>query len=114
MNGRVAVGGQQKIVEFARALMLDPASSSSTSHRWSRPEDAHHRLRHHPRHESGGRTILLVEQNARSGLGLATHGVVMESGRVRLQGPGPAVLDNPRSAALPGSDGVRPLEAAIA
>jgi branched-chain amino acid transport system ATP-binding protein len=42
-----------------------------------------------------GRTLLLVEQNARSGLGIASHGVVMESGRVRLEGRGPEVLNNP-------------------
>jgi len=42
-----------------------------------------------------GHTLLLVEQNARSGLGIATHGVVMESGRIRLEGPGPEVLSNP-------------------
>jgi branched-chain amino acid transport system ATP-binding protein len=42
-----------------------------------------------------GRTVLLVEQNARSGLGLASHGVVLESGRVRLEGLGSAVLANP-------------------
>jgi branched-chain amino acid transport system ATP-binding protein len=41
-----------------------------------------------------GRTILLVEQNARSGLGLASHGVVLESGRVRLEGTGADVLSN--------------------
>jgi len=39
--------------------------------------------------------MLLVEQNARSGLGIASHGVVMESGRIRLEGPGPDVLSNP-------------------
>ena len=42
-----------------------------------------------------GRTLLLVEQNARSGLGIASHGVVMESGRIRLEGPGSEVLNNP-------------------
>jgi branched-chain amino acid transport system ATP-binding protein len=42
-----------------------------------------------------GHTLLLVEQNARSGLGIASHGVVMESGRIRLEGPGPEVLNNP-------------------
>jgi branched-chain amino acid transport system ATP-binding protein len=47
-----------------------------------------------------GRTILLVEQNARSGLGLASHGVVLESGRIRLEGPGSALLDNPEMGRL--------------
>ena len=28
-------GGQQRLVEFARCLMLDPAVSSSTSRRWA-------------------------------------------------------------------------------
>jgi branched-chain amino acid transport system ATP-binding protein len=89
-------GGQQKIVEFARALMLDPAlvvldepSMGLDPKTRSVVFDTIRAM------NQAGRTILLVEQNARSGLGLATHGVVMESGRVRLQGPGPAVLNNP-------------------
>jgi branched-chain amino acid transport system ATP-binding protein len=48
----------------------------------------------------GGLTVLLVEQNARSGLRLASRGVVMESGRVRLVGTGQAVLDDPEMARL--------------
>jgi branched-chain amino acid transport system ATP-binding protein len=47
-----------------------------------------------------GTTILLVEQNARAGLRLSTHGVVMESGRVRLSGTGREVLENPEIGAL--------------
>ena len=42
-----------------------------------------------------GRTIVLVEQNARLGLRLSTHGVVMESGRVRLEGTHMEILENP-------------------
>jgi branched-chain amino acid transport system ATP-binding protein len=94
-------GGQQKIVEFARALMLDPALvvldepsmglDPKTRTIVFETIRAMHRA---------GRTILLVEQNARSGLGLATHGVVLESGRVRLEGPGPTVLNNPEISRL--------------
>jgi ABC-type branched-subunit amino acid transport system ATPase component len=47
-----------------------------------------------------GRTILLVEQNVRAGLSLATHAVVVESGTVRLQGPGREIVDNPEIARL--------------
>jgi ABC-type branched-subunit amino acid transport system ATPase component len=45
-------------------------------------------------------TILLVEQNARAGLRLSTHGVVMENGRVRLAGTGREVLEHPEIGAL--------------
>src|ERR1700738_1397795 len=89
-------GGQQKIVEFARALMLDPSlvvldepSMGLDPKTRTVVFDPIRAM------NQAGRTVLLVEQNARSGLGLATHGVVMESGRVRLQGAGQAVLNNP-------------------
>ena len=42
-----------------------------------------------------GRTIVLVEQNVRTGLSLSTHGVVMEGGRVRLEGAHTDILNNP-------------------
>jgi branched-chain amino acid transport system ATP-binding protein len=44
--------------------------------------------------------VLLVEQNVRFGLRLATEGIVMESGRVLLTGKADAVLNNPEMAAL--------------
>jgi branched-chain amino acid transport system ATP-binding protein len=39
-----------------------------------------------------GMTILLVEQNALQALGIAHHGVVLETGRVVLQGPSRELL----------------------
>jgi branched-chain amino acid transport system ATP-binding protein len=44
---------------------------------------------------AGGATVLLVEQNARAGLKLSNHGVVMENGTVRLSGTGREVLEHP-------------------
>jgi branched-chain amino acid transport system ATP-binding protein len=48
------------------------------------------------RMHQGGRTILLVEQNVRAGLAIATHGIVLESGQVRLEGSHDEVLGNPQ------------------
>jgi branched-chain amino acid transport system ATP-binding protein len=94
-------GGQQRLVEFARCLMLDPSliildepsmgldpqirqvvfEMIATMHRRAK-------------------TILLVEQNARAGLKLSSHGVVLENGMVRLTGSGRDVLEHPEIGAL--------------
>jgi len=42
-----------------------------------------------------GKTILLVEQNARKALQIADHGYVMERGRIVLSGSGESLLNNP-------------------
>ena len=49
---------------------------------------------------SQGKTILLVEQNARAGLKLSSHGIVLENGIVRLAGSGREVLEHPEIGAL--------------
>ena len=89
-------GGQQRLVEFGRALMLDPVlilldePSMGLSPLVLRSVfDAARQM------NAGGATVLLVEQNARAGLKLADHGVVMENGTVRLAGTGREVLENP-------------------
>jgi branched-chain amino acid transport system ATP-binding protein len=43
-----------------------------------------------------GMTILLVEQNAPMALSIADHGYVLESGKIVLDGPGRALLDDER------------------
>ena len=96
-HDRVAAlsGGQQKIVEFARALMLDPKLLVLDEPSMGLDPKTHTVVFDLIRDmNKAGRTILLVEQNARSGLGLASHGVVLESGRVRLEGTGAGVLGN--------------------
>jgi branched-chain amino acid transport system ATP-binding protein len=49
---------------------------------------------------SRGKTVLLVEQNARAGLRMAGYGVVLENGRVRLTGTGAEVLAHPEIGSL--------------
>jgi branched-chain amino acid transport system ATP-binding protein len=89
-------GGQQRLVEFARALMLDPAvilldepSMGLSPMVLKSVFDAARQM------NANGATILLVEQNARAGLKLSHHGVVMENGTVRLTGTGREVLEHP-------------------
>jgi branched-chain amino acid transport system ATP-binding protein len=43
-----------------------------------------------------GVTILLIEQNARLALGLASRGYVMESGAIALSGDAKSLLADPR------------------
>jgi branched-chain amino acid transport system ATP-binding protein len=94
-------GGQQRLVEFARCLMLDPSlvildePSMGLSPKVLKSVFDAVRLMHNQ-----GKTILLVEQNARAGLRLSTHGVVLENGRVRLAGSGHEVLHHPEIGAL--------------
>jgi branched-chain amino acid transport system ATP-binding protein len=41
-----------------------------------------------------GVTVLLVEQNAKAALELSDYGYVLETGRIKLEGPGGALLNN--------------------
>lgn len=89
-------GGQQRQVEIARALMLEPLlvlvdepSMSLDPKTLAQVFDTIQQM------HRAGTTVLLVEQNVRAGLAIATYGVVMESGRVRMQGPAGQVREDP-------------------
>jgi len=94
-------GGQQRLVELARSLMLDPSvvlldePSMGLSPKVLRTVFDAARLMN-----AQGKTILLVEQNARAGLRLSARGIVLENGRVRLAGTGREILEHPEIGAL--------------
>ncbi|GIG88648.1 ABC transporter ATP-binding protein [Plantactinospora endophytica] len=90
-------GGQQKQVEFARSLMveprvvlldepsmgLDPKATSTVFEQVVRMRDA-------------GTAVLLVEQNARRALETADLGCVLDLGRVHISGPAADLLADPQ------------------
>ena len=94
-------GGQQRLVEFARSLMLDPAMIVLDEPSMGLdPQTRQIVFDMVELMNRRGKTILLVEQNARAGLKLSTRGVVLENGMVRLAGSGREVLEHPEIGAL--------------
>ncbi|HWE11335.1 MAG TPA: ATP-binding cassette domain-containing protein [Solirubrobacteraceae bacterium] len=94
-------GGQQRLVEFARCLMLDPELIMLDEPSMGLdPQTRQMVFDMVELMNRQGKTILLVEQNARAGLKLSSHGVVLENGMVRLTGSGRDVLEHPEIGAL--------------
>jgi branched-chain amino acid transport system ATP-binding protein len=94
-------GGEQKQVELARTLVLDPAlillDEPSIGLDPKSRQVVFASIR---RLVDDGRTVLLVEQNARSGLAASDFGAVLEGGLVRLVATGQSLLADPEVARL--------------
>jgi branched-chain amino acid transport system ATP-binding protein len=89
-------GGEQQMLAIGRALvarpklvLMDEPSLGLAPKFVTRIFQTLRELR------QDGKTILLVEQNARQALQVADHAYVMERGRIALSGPGQRLLDTP-------------------
>jgi branched-chain amino acid transport system ATP-binding protein len=90
-------GGQQKILEVARGLLLDPRlvliDEPSIGLSPLMVQEVFAILRGL---RDRGVTILLVEQNAKSALAISDDGIVLEQGRTRMHDSAAALLADPR------------------
>jgi branched-chain amino acid transport system ATP-binding protein len=89
-------GGEQKTVEIARTMMLDPpVLCFDEPSAGLEPRARKNIFAVLAELSSDGRTILLVEQNARSGLAIAQNGAILDAGVVRMAAPAADLLDSP-------------------
>jgi branched-chain amino acid transport system ATP-binding protein len=88
-------GGQRRLLELARALMVDPdimmLDEPSIGLEPKFIDDVFERIR---QLNDLGTTMLLVEQNAEKGLSVADRGFVLASGEIKFTGTGTELLND--------------------
>jgi branched-chain amino acid transport system ATP-binding protein len=90
-------GGQRRMVEFARAMMLEPKVVLLDEPTLGLDPNSLAIIRDSVLTMNGaGTTILMVEQNVRFGLTLADQATVMSAGKVALTGPANDIAAHPR------------------
>ena len=93
-------GGEQQMLAMGRALMANPRLLLLDEPSMGlAPLFVEEIFRIVADLKSEGRTILLVEQNAQAALEIADYAYVIESGRIKLEGPAQQIAENPEVAA---------------
>jgi len=94
-------GGQQKLLEVARGLLLNPklmlVDEPSIGLSPLMVQEVFSILKGL---RDAGVTILLIEQNARAALAISDYGLVLEQGLTRIEDRADAILADPRIAQL--------------
>lgn len=93
----VLSGGERRLLEISRALIMDPKIllvDEPSIGLEPRMIDMVFDILGALQREQG-KTILMIEQNAKRGLAFADIGYVLVAGRVALAGEGAALLENP-------------------
>jgi branched-chain amino acid transport system ATP-binding protein len=90
-------GGEQKLLEIARSLLLDPQlmliDEPSIGLSPMMVQEVFSIIKEL---RAKGVSILMIEQNARSALEISDDGLVLELGRTRMQDRAQALLNDPR------------------
>jgi len=94
-------GGQQKVLEIGRALMLEPPLMILDEPSLGlAPQTMETLFGTISSLNKTGLTILMVEQNARQGLASAHRGYVLELGKEKFEGAAQELLNSPEMARL--------------
>jgi branched-chain amino acid transport system ATP-binding protein len=108
-------GGQQKLLEVARGLLLDPKlmmiDEPSIGLSPLMVQEVFAILKSL---RDKGVTILLIEQNAKQALQMSDYGLVLEQGQTRIEDTAQKILDDPRIAQLFLGGGLQPIAGAAA
>lgn len=97
-QAKVLSGGERRLLEISRALVMDPEvllvdePSIGLEPRFI---DMVFEILHDLQHNEG-KTIIMVEQNAKKGLEFADIGYVLVSGELAIAGKGDELLENPK------------------